>query len=74
MVEQRDTAPSGVGIKMFILVQENGESNALTVYQRLVTWADMEIIRLLKKKRSSSLRRGKKLMGAADATLLANPR
>ena len=43
--------------------------------QRVLTWADRELLSLLRAKPTSSQKRqrAKKLMNVADATLLANP-
>lgn len=53
--------------------QEN-KTNAIQVLDELVTWTDCEVLILFKKQSSGGAKKkGRRLMGHADATLLSDP-
>ena len=54
---------------------DNNTTAICATMQRVLAWADRELLSLLRAKPTSSQKRqrAKKLMNAADATLLANP-
>jgi hypothetical protein len=56
----------------FILqFQANTDHNCITVVEQILSWTDMELLALLKKKKA--VKKTKKLLGQTEMTLLSDP-